>query len=80
LLASSTFAAEKSWEDVAMMRRLVKERKVRVVAGYSMVREGNLAKRFLAGDKLSQSDSELNDVVQSLHRCMKLDDTAGPIN
>ncbi|XP_010467478.1 PREDICTED: pentatricopeptide repeat-containing protein At2g17210-like [Camelina sativa] len=76
LLASSAFAAEKSWEDVAIMRRLVKERKVRVVAGYSMVLEGSsIARRFLAGDKLSQSDSELNDVVQSLHRYMRLDDT-----
>lgn len=79
LLASSVFAAEKSWDDVAMMRRLVKERKVRVVAGYSMVLEGSIARRFLAGDKLSQSDSELNDVVQSLHRSMKLDDTVGPM-
>ncbi|EOA32485.1 hypothetical protein CARUB_v10015765mg [Capsella rubella] len=77
LLASSVFAAEKSWDDVAMMRRLVKERKVRVVAGYSMVLEGSIARRFLAGDTLSLSDSELNDVVLSLHRCMRLelDDT-----
>ncbi|XP_010423189.2 PREDICTED: pentatricopeptide repeat-containing protein At2g17210-like [Camelina sativa] len=75
LLASSVFAAEKSWDDVAIMRRLVKERKVRVVAGYSMVLEGSITRRFLAGDKLSQSDSELNDVVHILHRCMRLDDT-----
>ncbi|CAL9223284.1 unnamed protein product [Arabidopsis halleri] len=80
LLASSVFAAEKSWVDVAMMRSLVKERKVRVVAGYSMVLEGSIARKFLAGDKLNQSDSELNDVVQSLHRCMRLDDTVGSIN
>ncbi|CAA7022003.1 unnamed protein product [Microthlaspi erraticum] len=75
LLASSVFAAEKSWEDVATMRRLVKERNVRVVAGYSMVLEGTKARRFLAGEKPKQSDCELNDVVQSLHRCMRLDDT-----
>lgn len=75
LLASSVFAAEKSWEDVATMRRLVKERKVRVVAGYSMVLEGTKARRFLAGEKPNQSDCELNDIVQSLHRCMRLDDT-----
>ncbi|KAL1188497.1 Pentatricopeptide repeat-containing protein [Cardamine amara subsp. amara] len=73
LLASNAFAVEKSWDDVAMMRRLVKERKVRVIAGYSMVLEGSMARRFLAGDKLSQSDCELNDVVHSLHRCMRLD-------
>ncbi|KFK40105.1 hypothetical protein AALP_AA3G331200 [Arabis alpina] len=75
LLASSVFAAEKSWDDVATMRRLVKERNVRVVAGYSMVLEGTITRRFLAGEKLSLSDCELNDVVHSLHRCMRLDDT-----
>ncbi|CAN6870122.1 unnamed protein product [Brassica oleracea] len=70
LLASSVFAAEKSWEDVASMRRLVKERKVRVVAGYSTVLEGTMSRRFLAGEKLNQSDCEINTVVQSLHRCL----------
>ncbi|CAH8306086.1 unnamed protein product [Eruca vesicaria subsp. sativa] len=75
LLASSVFAAEKSWEDVASMRRLVKERKVPVVAGYSTVLEGAIAKRFLAGEKLNQSDCEINNVVQSLHRCLTLENT-----
>lgn len=77
LLASSVFAAEKSWNDVATMRRLVKERKVRVVAGYSMVLEGTMSRRFLAGEKLSQSDCDLYNVLESLHRCARLDDTVG---
>ncbi|KAG2323253.1 hypothetical protein Bca4012_058754 [Brassica carinata] len=75
LLASSVFAAEKSWEDVASMRRLVKEKKVRVVAGYSTVLEGTMSRRFLAGEKLNQSDCELNNVVQSLRRCLTLENT-----
>ncbi|CAH8363669.1 unnamed protein product [Eruca vesicaria subsp. sativa] len=75
LLASSVFAAEKSWEDVASMRRLVKERKVLVVAGYSTVLEGAMARRFLAVEKLNQSDCEINNVVQSLHRCLTLENT-----
>ncbi|CAH2051479.1 unnamed protein product [Thlaspi arvense] len=73
-LRKSKWAHGKSWEDVAKIRRLVKERNVRVVAGYSMVLEGTMARRFLAGEKLNQSDCELNDVVQSLHRCTKLED------
>ncbi|VVA99381.1 unnamed protein product [Arabis nemorensis] len=79
VLASSVFAAEKSWDNVATMRRLVKERKVRVVAGYSMVLEGTITRRFLAGEKLNQSGCELNDVVHSLHRCLRLDDSEGPL-
>ncbi|KAF8105289.1 hypothetical protein N665_0160s0023 [Sinapis alba] len=75
LLASSVFAAEKSWEDVASMRRLVKERNVLVVAGYSTVLEGTMSRRFLAGEKLNQSDCEINNVVQSLHRCLTLENT-----
>ncbi|KAJ0254375.1 Pentatricopeptide repeat-containing protein [Hirschfeldia incana] len=75
LLASSVFAAEKSWEDVASMRRLVKERKVRVVAGYSTVLEGTVSRRFLAGEKLNQGDCELSNVVQSLRRCLALENT-----
>lgn len=75
LLASSVFAADKSWEDVASMRKLVKERKIRVVAGYSTVLEGTVSRRFLAGEKLNQSDCELNNVVQSLRRCLTLENT-----
>ncbi|KAF8051356.1 hypothetical protein N665_1742s0005 [Sinapis alba] len=75
LLASSVFAEEKLWQDVASMRRLVKERNVLVVAGYSTVLEGTMSRRFLAGEKLNQSDCEINNVVQSLRRCLTLENT-----
>ncbi|XP_010530957.1 PREDICTED: pentatricopeptide repeat-containing protein At2g17210 isoform X2 [Tarenaya hassleriana] len=77
LLASKAFAAEKLWDNAATMRRLVKQRRVRVVAGYSMVHVGKVSRRFMAGEKevgLSD-DFEINDVVWRLHECMEIDET-----
>ncbi|GAV60133.1 Glyco_transf_8 domain-containing protein/PPR domain-containing protein/PPR_1 domain-containing protein/PPR_2 domain-containing protein, partial [Cephalotus follicularis] len=45
------YAAGGLWVDAARMRRLVKEREVRVVAGYSLVHIGNKTRRFVARDK-----------------------------
>lgn len=55
LLASS--AANGLWIDAASMRRLVKERRVSVVAGCSLVHVGNKACRVVAGDDNSHSKS-----------------------
>ncbi|GMY05289.1 pentatricopeptide repeat-containing protein At2g17210 [Fagus crenata] len=72
LLASSMYASGGSWVDAARMRRLVKERGVRVVAGYSLVHVNNKACRFLAGDK---SSPKIHSIVDQLHGCMKIDES-----
>lgn len=47
LLASSMYAACGLWADAANMRRLVKDKGVKVVAGYSLVRVGDKACNLL---------------------------------
>ncbi|XP_059434273.1 pentatricopeptide repeat-containing protein At2g17210 [Corylus avellana] len=72
LLASNMYASGGSWVDAARMRRLVKERGVRVVAGYSLVHVNNKACRFLAGERCHPEAGEILGIVDQLHGCMKI--------
>ncbi|KAF8406708.1 hypothetical protein HHK36_008800 [Tetracentron sinense] len=74
LLASNMYAAGGFWGDAARMRWLVKERGVRVAAGYSLVNVDNEACRFVAGDESHPQSSEIHAVVAQLHSCMKIDE------
>ncbi|KAL6218480.1 hypothetical protein ACLB2K_011691 [Fragaria x ananassa] len=73
LLASSIYAAGGLWVDAASTRRLVKEKGVKVVAGYSLVNVDNKACRFNAGnlDCHSLAAGEIHSMVELLHSCMK---------
>lgn len=80
LLASSMYAAGGWWSDAARMRWLLKERGVRMVAGYSLVHvsSNNKAFKFVAGDNNNKHypfSGELCLVNEQLHSCMKFDDT-----
>uniref|UniRef100_A0A7N2N073 Pentatricopeptide repeat-containing protein n=1 Tax=Quercus lobata TaxID=97700 RepID=A0A7N2N073_QUELO len=79
LLASSMYASGGSFVDAARMRRLVKERGVRVVAGYSLVHVKNGACKFLAGDKFTPQVGEIHSIVDQLHGCMKIDESLAVI-
>ena len=79
LLASSMYASGGSFVDAAKMRRLVKERGVRVVAGYSLVHVKNRACKFLAGDKSTPQVGEIHSIVDQLHGCMKIDESLAVI-
>ena len=74
-LALSMYASGGSFVDAARMRRLVKERGVRVVAGYSLVHVKNRACKFLAGDKSTPQVGEIHSIVDQLHGCMKIDES-----
>ncbi|KAL1535320.1 pentatricopeptide repeat-containing protein [Salvia divinorum] len=79
LLASNTFAAGGSWTDASGIRCLMKERGVKVVAGYSMVHVGKNVHTFTAGDKchlLSNDSYMFGPVVEQLHSCMTIDPVA----
>ncbi|KAL6209554.1 hypothetical protein ACLB2K_020494 [Fragaria x ananassa] len=66
LLASSIYAASGLWVDAASTRRLVKEKVVKVVAGYSLVYVDNKACRFVAGnlDCHSLAAGEIHSMVE----------------
>ncbi|XVE93069.1 hypothetical protein REPUB_Repub01dG0158300 [Reevesia pubescens] len=74
LLGSSMYATEGSWDNATRMRRLVKERGLRVSAGYSLVHVGNRACRFVAGDCSNPWAPEINIMVEQLHSCMNIDE------
>ncbi|XP_043712266.1 pentatricopeptide repeat-containing protein At2g17210 [Telopea speciosissima] len=73
LLASSMYAAGGLWGKVARMRGLVKERDVKVVAGYSLVHLENKPHRFVAGKVTHPQAGEIHAVVKHLHGVMKID-------
>lgn len=72
LLASNTFAAGGSWTDASGIRCLMKEKGVKVVAGYSLVHVGKSVRTFTAGDKYPSSHM-LSPIIEQLHSCMRID-------
>ncbi|KAF3434864.1 hypothetical protein FNV43_RR21951 [Rhamnella rubrinervis] len=73
LLASSVYAAGGLWGDAAYMRRLVKERGLKVVAGYSLVHVGDKACKFVSGDDSHSQAEDIHFMVELLHSSMKVD-------
>lgn len=72
LLGSSMYAAEGLWNNTRRMRRLVKDRGVRVPAGYSLVHVGSKACRFVAGDCSNPGAEEMSIMIEQLHSCMAI--------
>ncbi|XP_057966304.1 pentatricopeptide repeat-containing protein At2g17210 [Malania oleifera] len=73
MLASSMYTAGGLWNEAAKVRLLAKERRVKVMAGYSSVHVGNRACRFVAGDESHPRAAEVGGVVKQLHICMRMD-------
>ncbi|RWR78502.1 pentatricopeptide repeat-containing protein [Cinnamomum micranthum f. kanehirae] len=59
------------WDDAARMRWLVKEKQVRVVAGYSLVHVNSRAYKFVSGDTSHQQSTEIYGMVEHMHNCMR---------
>ncbi|KAF4373980.1 hypothetical protein F8388_007886 [Cannabis sativa] len=72
LVASSLYAGGGLWGEAGNMRRLMKERGVKVVAGYSLVYVGNIASKFVAGDYSHSQYGDIHFMVELLHSYSKL--------
>ncbi|KAK9164929.1 hypothetical protein Scep_000120 [Stephania cephalantha] len=73
VLASTFYAKNGQWSDAARMRKLVKEKGVRMMAGYSLVYLEDRAFRFLAGEiKSNPHFEEIEVVVDRLHSCIRM--------
>lgn len=77
MLASGMYAAQGLWDDAARIRVLLKDKQVKVVAGYSMVQVNNKCCRFIAGNKNQFLSNELRATIQELHDCMKIEEHTG---
>ncbi|KAL0340516.1 UNVERIFIED_CONTAM: Pentatricopeptide repeat-containing protein [Sesamum radiatum] len=73
LIASNMYATGGSWMDATRMRCLMKERGIKVVAGYSLVHVSNKAYTFTAGDKYHPMSHLFCPVIEQLHSCMGMD-------
>ncbi|KAK9052091.1 hypothetical protein SSX86_028719 [Deinandra increscens subsp. villosa] len=73
MLALNTYVARGLWAAAARFRAMVKDRHVKVVAGYSMVHVNNTSCKFIAGDRNQFLLKEVHDTVDELHRCMKME-------
>ncbi|KAI3728995.1 hypothetical protein L6452_17641 [Arctium lappa] len=71
MLASSMYAARGLWADAARIRALVRDKHVKIVAGYSMVHVNDKSYRFIAGDRNQCLSNEIQTTVEDLHECMK---------
>ncbi|KAL8142560.1 hypothetical protein V2J09_015592, partial [Rumex salicifolius] len=73
MLVSGVHAVGRSWEDVGRVRRLVRERRLKVVPGYSMVYVDGRGVKFVAGDKCSSLQAaQCSDTVLGLHSCIAI--------
>lgn len=73
MLASNLYANSGLMIHSAKMRRLAKERGVKVVAGYSLVHINSQIWRFVARDELNPRADEIYLMVEQLHSVMKID-------
>ncbi|KAK4772313.1 hypothetical protein SAY86_014088 [Trapa natans] len=71
MLTSGILAASRMWGEAARVRKLGKERGVKVVAGYSLVHVENRACRFLAGDETHEFAGEIRRVARQLHSSLR---------
>ncbi|KAI3714198.1 hypothetical protein L1987_72794 [Smallanthus sonchifolius] len=72
MLASNMYAARGLWDAAARFRAMVKDKQVKVVAGYSMVHIDNTCCKFIAGDRNQFLLKEIRDTVEELHKSMKM--------
>ncbi|XP_076884413.1 pentatricopeptide repeat-containing protein At2g17210-like [Bidens hawaiensis] len=73
MLASNMYAARGSWDTAARFRAMVRDKRVKVVAGYSMIHVNNTSYKFIAGDNNQLLLKEIHDTIEELHKCMKLE-------
>ncbi|KAI3502399.1 hypothetical protein L1887_30441 [Cichorium endivia] len=73
MLASNMYVKKGNWEDVARIRGLVRDKNVKIVAGFSMVNVNNKSRKFVAGDRNQFLSNEMRDTIENLHELMKMD-------
>lgn len=71
LMSSSMFASGGGSEGLASMRRLMKERRLKMVSGYSLVHVEGRGHKFVAWDESHLEKEGIYVMVEFLHYCMK---------
>nr|UPT48971.1 pentatricopeptide repeat protein AaPPR1229 [Agave angustifolia] len=71
LLCSSMFAKRRSSDNTARMRWLMRERRLKMVSGYSLVHVEQRAHKFVAWDVSHPQCEEIYSMVEDVHDCMK---------
>lgn len=71
MLASNMYASKGLWDHAARIRALVKDKHIKVVAGYSMVHVNNKCCKFIAGDRNQFLSNEIRATIEELHEFMK---------
>lgn len=71
LVSSSMFAKGGLAGNMAKMRGLMRERRLKIVSGYSLVHVEQKAHKFVVWDESHPRSEEIYPIVQYLHDCMK---------
>ncbi|XP_031484054.1 pentatricopeptide repeat-containing protein At2g17210-like [Nymphaea colorata] len=71
-LASNMYADAGVWSEAARMRSLVRERRLKVVAGYSLIQVKNGVHKFVSGDRSHPQSCEVYATIEHLLGAMKL--------
>ncbi|QHO00003.1 hypothetical protein HN51_035043 [Arachis hypogaea] len=68
---ANIYAAERRWEDVEKVRKLVKKRRLSKPPSYSFVELNNMVHQFFVGDKLHQKSDEIFAKLKELNEQLK---------
>jgi hypothetical protein len=74
ILLSNIYAAEGSWKDVARVRRIGKEKRIKQPSGCSWIEVGDAVHKFIVEDTTHVKSQEIYDTYQILMNHLKLDD------
>eukprot|EP01018_Ginkgo_biloba_P019045 Gb_02375 [translate_table: standard] len=71
VLLSNIYAAVGRWEEVANVRRIMKDRGLKKTAGYSWIEINNMVHAFLAGDRSHPQSDKIYAKLRTLARQME---------
>eukprot|EP01018_Ginkgo_biloba_P007725 Gb_41234 [translate_table: standard] len=72
VLLSNIYAASGRWDDTEYVRRMMKDRKVKKMPGFSWIEVNKQVHAFLAGDKSHPQTQEIYAKLEILYRQMKV--------
>ena len=71
VLLSNVYAAAGKWDDVAKVRRMMKDREVKKNPGWSWIEIKNVVHKFLVGDRSHPQSDRIYEILDHLAERMK---------
>ncbi|XVE63706.1 hypothetical protein DITRI_Ditri07aG0041400 [Diplodiscus trichospermus] len=71
VLISNIYAAKKRWDDVARIRKILKDRQIVIKPGHSLIQVDNVVHEFMVGDGRHPRSEEIHDMLEKVAITLK---------